>query len=193
MPGVVKKMNAESTSLDAYAAVLSDLRAKRAQIDQTITLLEGLQGGNSVKAGALSAAGTGNASLKGETAIVETAGMYLGMSIVDASKKLLAMRKRTLGNVDIAREIQAGGLVLGGADPVNVVGSVLTRRFNQVGDVVKVGRGIWGLKEWYPGRSFKPTKAGSVSEKVDEIMGEALEKVNPEDEFTQQQLNDMLG
>jgi hypothetical protein len=24
-----------------------------------------------------------------------------------------------------------------------------------VGDLVKVGRGTWGLKEWYPGRSFK--------------------------------------
>jgi hypothetical protein len=54
-----------------------------------------------------------------------------------------------------ARRLQAGGLVLTSAEPANVVGSVLTRRFNQAGDVVKVGRGIWGLKEWYPGRNFK--------------------------------------
>jgi hypothetical protein len=31
----------------------------------------------------------------------------------------------------------------------------LTRRFIEVGDIVKIGRGVWGLKEWYPGRSFK--------------------------------------
>jgi len=31
-----------------------------------------------------------------------------------------------------------------------------TRRFEKVGDIVRVGRGIWGLKEWYPNRSFKP-------------------------------------
>lgn len=42
-------------------------------------------------------------------------------------------------------------------DPVNVIGSVITRRFKDVGDVVKVGRGIWGLREWYPGRTFKYT------------------------------------
>jgi hypothetical protein len=34
-------------------------------------------------------------------------------------------------------------------------GSVLTRRFEKVGDVVRVSRGMWGLKEWYPNRSFK--------------------------------------
>ena len=47
------------------------------------------------------------------------------------------------------------GLVLNSADPVNIVGAVLSRRANDVGDTVKVGRGTWGLKEWYPGRSFK--------------------------------------
>jgi hypothetical protein len=145
---------------DPYEAVLTDLRAKRAQIDQTIILLEAMRNGT---VAATTGATTAQAAAP-ETDIHETAGMFLGMSIVDASKKLLAMRKRTMGNVEIAREIQAGGLVLTGADPVNVVGSVLTRRFNQVGDVVKVGRGIWGLKEWYPGRNFKPAKATAAAE-----------------------------
>lgn len=139
-------MSTESAPLDPYDAVLLDLRAKRDQINQAIAAIEALRG-NAPASAAVRAA---------EPAIVETAGMYLGMSIVDATKKLLALRKETLGNVEIARAIQAGGLVLTGADPVNVVGSVLTRRFNQVGDVVKMGRGIWGLKEWYPGRNFKP-------------------------------------
>jgi DNA-directed RNA polymerase delta subunit len=88
--------------------------------------------------------------------------MFLGMSIPDAARKLLAMRKRTMGNVEIARELRDGGMVLKSKDPVNVVGSVLTRRFNDVGDVVKVGRGIWGLKEWYPGRNFKTIGKGNI-------------------------------
>lgn len=153
-------MNAETQGPDPYDAVLADLRAKRDQIDQTIALLSSLRAG-----GGASVPFAGAAPQSADNGIVETAGMYLGMSIVDAAKKLLGLRKRTMGNVEIAREIQAGGLVLSGKDPVNVVGSVLTRRFNDVGDVVKVGRGIWGLKEWYPGRNFKPAKAnGAVAD-----------------------------
>nr|QIO32975.1 hypothetical protein HAP40_14760 [Bradyrhizobium sp. 1(2017)] len=40
-------------------------------------------------------------------------------------------------------------------EPANTIGSVLTRRMAEVGDVVRVGRGTWGLREWYPNRSFK--------------------------------------
>jgi hypothetical protein len=140
---------------DPYDKVIADLRAKREQIDQTITLLEAIRGGGSV------GVATGGSTVNGiGLEITETAGTFLGMSIVDAAKKLLALRKRTMGNVEIARELQAGGLVLTSQEPANVIGSVLTRRFNQIGDVVKVGRGIWGLKEWYPGRSFKPSTVG---------------------------------
>ena len=139
-------MTTEIQGVDPYDAVIADLQAKRDQIDQTIALLTGLRGGSQPPIGYATATDTG---------ITETAGMFLGMSIVDAGKKLLAMRKRTMGNAEIASELQKGGLVFSGKDPLNVVGSVLTRRFNDVGDVVKVGRGIWGLKEWYPGRNFK--------------------------------------
>lgn len=153
-------MTSENQGADPYEAVLADLRAQRDKIDQTIELLTTLRGGTATTPS------TQNGTVP-DSGIVETAGMFLGMSIVDASKKLLAMRKRTMGNVEIAREIQAGGLVLTGKDPVNVVGSVLTRRFNEIGDVVKVGRGIWGLKEWYPGRNFKTAnKASAMIEEV---------------------------
>ncbi|HEX2762932.1 MAG TPA: winged helix-turn-helix domain-containing protein [Allosphingosinicella sp.] len=163
-------MNTEAQSLDPYEAVLADLCAKREQIDQAIALLKGLRAGG----------GPARASAQpNDTGIVETAGMFLGMSIVDAAKKLLNIRKRTMGNPEIYKELSAGGLVLTGKDPVNVVGSVLTRRFNEVGDVVKVGRGIWGLKEWYPGRSFKPSgsKPGSAveSDRADETSAAAAE------------------
>jgi hypothetical protein len=83
------------------------------------------------------------------------------MSITDAAKKLLAARRQPLKNPDIAAAFKAGGLHLRSKDPVNTVGAVLTRRSIKVGDIVKIGRGVWGLKEWYPGRSFKKEKADS--------------------------------
>ena len=84
------------------------------------------------------------------------AGEFLGMSIAEAAKKFLANRKQAMGNGDIAAGLTAGGLVMSeNTDHQNIVGSVLTRRFDKVGDVVRVSRGMWGLKEWYPNRSFK--------------------------------------
>ena len=42
--------------------------------------------------------------------------------------------------------------------------SVLTRRYNETGDIVRVGRGVWGLKEWYPGRNFNKKDASKNDE-----------------------------
>lgn len=81
------------------------------------------------------------------------------MSIPEAAKKLLAARRQPLRNPEIVAGFKAGGFHLGSKDPVNTVGAVLTRRANDVGDIVKVARGTWGLKEWFPGRSFKKDKA----------------------------------
>jgi hypothetical protein len=168
-------MNADSNSLDPYEAVLADLRAKRDQIDQAIAVITNLRGGGAPMPSSTILSGTA----ANDHGIVETAGMYLGMSIVDAAKKLLATRKKTMGNVEIARALQEGGLVFSGSDPVNVVGSVMTRRFNNVGDVVKLGRGIWGLKEWYPGRNFKPGAKVAAAASSEEIAEEAVDDKKP--------------
>lgn len=137
---------------DPYDAVLADLRAKRDALDAHITFLEGMRDSRLGIAPALTPPQVDPSSETAE----DQAGMFLGMSIVDASKKLLKLRKRQLANAEILQNLQAGGMVLTGSDPLNVVSSVLTRRFNTVGDVVRVSRGTWGLKEWYPGRNFKP-------------------------------------
>ena len=97
-------------------------------------------------------------------------GVFLGKSIVEAAKMLLAARRQPLRNPDIATAFSAGGLVLNSKEPANTIGSVLGQRANDVGDIVKVGRGTWGLMEWYPGRSFgkkDAPKAGN-SDKPDE-------------------------
>lgn len=149
----------DSSGFDPYEAVLADLRAKREQIDQAIAAIESLRGGASIKAAApLPAAPT------------EGPGAFLGMTIVEASKALLKAKRQPLKNADLVVGLQAGGLVMQSSDPVNTVGSVLTRRFNDVGDVVRVARGTWGLKDWYPNRNFKkeakseePEKSASVT------------------------------
>ncbi len=63
-----------------------------------------------------------------------------------------------MGTADIVAGIAAGGLALSSADPINTVSAVLGRRFDKVGDIVRPSRGLWGLKEWYPNRSFKVNK-----------------------------------
>jgi DNA-directed RNA polymerase delta subunit len=141
-----------------YKAVISDLKLKRAKIDQAIEALEQLSGiaafNAAVSNGVAQAEATG-------------AGDFLGLNIADATKRLLATRRRPLNNTEIAQGIIAGGLVLNSAEPANTVGTVLTRRAANVGDIVKIGRGVWGLKEWYPNRSFKKKLGEAVPQTED--------------------------
>jgi hypothetical protein len=97
----------------------------------------------------------------------EGPGWLLGMTIPEAAKRLLATRRQTMRNADVAAAFKAGGLAMNPVDPINTIGSVQTRRSNDVGDIVKVGRGLWGLKEWYPGRSFKKEKGENGDSKGD--------------------------
>jgi hypothetical protein len=158
MPGAVKMIELKTVQPDPYDAVLADLRAKRDAIDSTIATLESLRDGR------LGIAPAAPAPAAEPSQPPDDAGMFLGMSIVDATKKLLTIRKRSMGNAEILKDLRAGGLVLSSADPMNVIGSVLMRRFNNVGDIVRVQRGVWGLKEWYPGRNFKTAAKAANSD-----------------------------
>jgi len=153
-------MSDQNQPLDPYEAVLADLRAQREKIDQTIALISSLRGLSS-----------GIAALPREADRPEmkedVRSMFLGMSIVDAVLKLLALRKRKMTNNEILAELKAGGLELSSQEPLNVIGSVLSRRFHAVGDIVRVDRGTWGLKAWYPGRNFKG-KSGN-GDRQDEV------------------------
>lgn len=172
-------MTAEAPASDPYEVVLADLRAKRDQIDQAISAIETIRGGapsQSQRRASTSAASDPSP---------DAAGIFLGMSIPDAVRKLLGARKRAMGNGEIAAALKAGGLVLQSADPANTVGSVVTRRFNQVGDIVRVGRGTWGLAEWYPNRNFrkKPATKAENGDVMSETNGpESLSEPPPDDQ-----------
>jgi hypothetical protein len=137
---------------------LADLKAKRDQIDQAIAAIEALRGPSTIP----------GAQKNGSATSADGPSAFLGMTIPEGAKKLLAARRQPMRNPDIAAAFKVGGLVLNSADPVNTVGAVLSRRANDIGDIVKVGRGTWGLKEWYPGRSFKKKVEQDKEEEEDE-------------------------
>lgn len=160
---------------DPYEAVLADLRAQKERIDSTIALLESLRA-SGIPATVKRVTATGEASKsKGENRPDLGPGAFLGMTIHDATKRLLASQRRQMQTAEIVTELERGGLVLTSADKINTVGSVLLRRFNTVGDIVRVARGLWGLQEWYPGRKFPGSKSknGDVSKGEDAEQDEA--------------------
>ena len=149
-------MAIEPGAESAYLTVLSDLRRQKEEIESAMRLVERLMG---VSAGTHVTASSSEArEVDGDGP-----GMFLSMSIPEATRKLLAMRRRAMSNAEIATELKAGGLAMNSADPLNTIGSVLTRRFHQVGDIVRVDRGKWGLQEWHPHTSFKRKPSDKTS------------------------------
>ena len=144
-------MSTESKDFDHYAIVLADLKSKRDQLDQAIAAIEAIRGG-----GSSSGSTPVKESPPSPSAAIET-GAFLGLSIAEAVKKLLGIRKRQLTNSEILTEFKTGGFHMSSVDPINTIGAVLTRRFKETGDIVRVERGTWGLKEWYPNRTFSKT------------------------------------
>ena len=142
-------MTEDSQPLDPYELVLADLRAQRSKIDIAIQAIENLRGISPPVGPVAPPNQSAPASPEGGR------GAFLGMTIVEAAKAILTARRHPVTNSEFAEAFKGGGLVLSSADPINTVGSVLTRRFHNVGDVVRIGRGEWGLAEWYPNRNFK--------------------------------------
>ncbi len=148
-------MSDENPITDPYAVVIADLRARRDELDRMIAALEAMSAGGMPQP----------AKRVGPIPPPEPEsgpGAYLGMSIAEAARKLLASRREPMNNADIYAALTAGGLAMNSVEPMNTIGSVLTRRFHQVGDIVRVKRGVWGLKEWYPNRNFKQAKPGEA-------------------------------
>src|SRR5580658_6753712 len=133
----------DTQGIDPYETVLNDLYAQRDRILQAIAAIESVRGGRAAGA----APGSSMSRQDGPDGGIDGPGALLGMSIADAAKKVLLARRQPLRNPEIAAFFKAGGLILNSREPANTIGSVLTRRFTEIGDVVRVGRGTWGLKE----------------------------------------------
>lgn len=173
---------------NAYAVVIADLKRQRDDIDAVIAQLEAMEGGSPIHHKVATVA-------KDETAAKRPGekprnNPYLGMSIVDATKELLALNRKPMRPADIVADLEAGGMVLTGTNKSNTIGSVLNRRQNQKGDVVSVKRGTWGLKEWYPGRTFgkKSTEESETNRESETEGTDASEPNEHEQPFEQPQI-----
>ena len=81
---------------------------------------------------------------------------FYGLSILDAAKKYLSMvGKPARSSNDILDALHRGGLV---NVAYNTMASVLSRADQNQQGICRVGRGTWGLSEWYPstGRRLRP-------------------------------------
>jgi hypothetical protein len=155
-------MSADNTPAGPYDAMIQGLKDQRAKLDVAIAALEALRdGGVSPMPSAGGAAGFITPPVRESTV---DATMFRAMSIPDAAIKLLRLRSREMKNPDIAKELKAGGLIMGSKDAVNTVGAVLTRRSKEVQDIVKTGRGTWALREWTRFAPRPKPKAGDAAE-----------------------------
>jgi hypothetical protein len=155
-------MSTDSTGID-YAAVLADLETKRTQLDAAIAGIRTMLG---MPAGAAGPAAASVNSNGGSTEI--EADTFFSLSIPDATKKFLGMRKKPATTPEIGDALKRGGQTHAGSESFgNTLGSVLARVYSNGGGIVRVGRGMWGLAEWYPNKPRKPSTKAQKGESQD--------------------------
>jgi len=138
-----------------YAVVLADLEAKRAVLDGLIENLRNvLNLGAQVTVGGGVNAGS-NKSID-PSSIRDDA--FFGLSIGDAAKRYLEMVKRKQSVKEIAEALDRGGLPHSSSNFVNTVGTMIRRAAKADPELVRIGRGEWGLAGWYGNRRPKPTE-----------------------------------
>jgi len=133
-----------------YGAVLADLEAKRAALDQTIASLRSLMGGGALAINASdSIAGMADSvslSLHGGEV---PAGAFHGKSVPEAAKLYLSLVKAKKSTREIAEALIKGGMESNSKNFETTVAGGLYRVFNTTGEIVRV-KGAWGLAAWWP-------------------------------------------
>jgi len=166
---------------DPYSAVIADLVAKRDQLDTMINNLRAMaSGGISVNQ---TATPVDRIMQNEDSSPAPSEGQFLGMSIVEAAEITLRSARRKMKVAEIAELLEAGGMEFTSASVTNTIGSVLNRRMHKHGDIVSPDRGYWGLKEWYPGRTFgkksKEDESETKSETSELLQPSSQENVVP--------------
>lgn len=130
-----------------YQAVLADLKARRTRLDSLIAGIEADIMGQAEGLGVADPAPGGPSSSLTPTIHPDS---FFGLSIIEAAKKYLKMARRAQHTSAIADALSKGGMK---RPEENSLSSILIRAAKGR-EVSKVGRGMWGLAEWYP----KPPK-----------------------------------
>ena len=133
-----------SSSPEAYAAVITDLRRQRSEIDSLIAKLEAMAGASAAMGSKPTTTDVPQTRQSG----VEVDGPYAGLTIVEGTVALLSERQVPLATTEIVAALEAGGMRLDSRNKPNTVNTTLNRRSKRVGDVVRPERGKWGLSKW---------------------------------------------
>lgn len=146
-----------------YMAVLIDLRAKRDEIDQAISAIEKIiGGGSSVSATYPQGSQASSAEIRSDT--------FFGMSVAEAAEKMLDMHKKPMKAKEIAEGLISGGIHFTTDTPANTVASVLSRHLNSANcNMVKIGRGSFGLAKWYPNSGRFKQKNGKKDKQNQQV------------------------
>lgn len=163
-----------ATSLIDYEAVLEDLRAKRDELNTAIAAIERLvRGGASPKDSATNGEGaSGSPPADGveEVAVpIESKQLredtFFGLSATAAAKRYLGMVKRPVLTQELVEALKKGGYLTNAANFYSNLYTTLKRS----PDFTNLGKGKWGLSEWYPNRPRKKAKgAGPALEEPEE-------------------------
>jgi hypothetical protein len=143
-----------------YSAVLADLEARKAALDAAIAAVKAILGQGTLET-ASSVSGTG-AAIRSENALPQEVapGVFHGMSISEAARKFLEMRKAKQKTRAIADAIRQGGIESGARDFYSNVYTTMARRPKEF---IRLGK-YWALVEWHPTRAAvttaKPAKKG---------------------------------
>lgn len=130
-----------STSIDA---VIADLIAKRDRLNVAIEELQALQGNASITPA------SGNLGMSGAMPTIRSDDFF-GMTVLDGAKKFLGMTKRPQNARTVTEVLKKGGYLFSSGNPITTVASVLNRALDG-GGIVRTGKGMFGLAEWYPSR-----------------------------------------
>lgn len=153
-----------------YEAVIADLEARIAQLQSAVAAIRAIAGMGPVPIAASQVSPSSNG-------IASDA--FLGMSIPEATKKLLTITRKRLSTPDVIKMLVQGGA----PEPAyNTAYAVLRRRQMQVGDILNIN-GEWGLRDWTP--NYKPPtlkvskkKAGDAAEEaaISQILDEGSDE-----------------
>jgi hypothetical protein len=122
-----------------YKAVLEDLKAKKAKLEQGIAAVEAILGG-----------GLGDSTgINGSAPKAIEADTFIGLNILQAAEKYLQMTGRPAKTTEqVAAALNQGGMSV----TQGSVSTILRRSDNGDSPVTRVGRSLWGLVSWYPNR-----------------------------------------
>lgn len=150
-----------------YEAVLADLERERDELDMFIGYIKRKKLGQVEGAFNASAPGQNRPTVVPSAATPTnlTSDAFFGLSLVDATKKYLAIAKSPKTSRQICDALLAGGFKTTSKDFNNTVFSVLSREDKQEGVIAKVNN-TWGLAEWYPGLKRVSTKQVRTSDAV---------------------------